>query len=93
MAEIKLTKNELRAQQQRLAQLQKYLPTLQLKKAMLQIEVNEARQEIHKLEESYQKEHGKFESYSALLTDRASIDPKKVTQIEEIKKDMKISQV
>ena len=31
MAEVKLTKSELRAQQRLLAQLQKYLPTLQLK--------------------------------------------------------------
>ncbi len=43
MAEIKLTKNELRSQQNLLAQLEKYLPTLQLKKAMLQSEVSEAR--------------------------------------------------
>ncbi len=39
MAETKLTKNELRNQQTHLAQLEKYLPTLQLKKAMLQAEV------------------------------------------------------
>lgn len=86
MADVKLTKNELRSQQQKLAQLQKYLPTLQLKKAMLQVEVNEARQEINKLEEDYKREHSRFESYGALLTDRAAIDPKKVTQIEEIKR-------
>ena len=37
---IKLTKTELRIQQTRLGQFQRYLPTLQLKKAMLQFEVN-----------------------------------------------------
>ncbi|MFN0065614.1 MAG: hypothetical protein ACKVOH_05190 [Chlamydiales bacterium] len=51
MAEIKLTKNELRAQQIKLGQLRKYLPTLQLKKAMLQTQVNEVRLEIRRLEE------------------------------------------
>lgn len=51
MAEIKLTKNELRAQQNRLTQLLKYLPTLQLKKAMLQLEVQEAKAELLKCEE------------------------------------------
>ena len=55
MAEIKLTKNELRSQQNKLNQLEKYLPTLQLKKAMLQIEVNEARLEISKCEEDFFK--------------------------------------
>lgn len=86
MAELKLTKSELRAQQQKLAQLQKYLPTLQLKKAMLQLEVNEARQEIQKLEDDFKREQSRIEDYSALLTDRTALDPKKVTQIAEIKK-------
>jgi len=43
MAEVKLQKNELRAQQARLNQLQRYLPTLQLKKALLQVEVQNAK--------------------------------------------------
>jgi V/A-type H+-transporting ATPase subunit D len=86
MAEVKLTKNELRMQQQRLSQLQKYLPTLQLKKALLQIEVNTARLEIGKLEEAYEKERGRIEEYAALLTDKAAIDPKKVAQVSEIKR-------
>lgn len=71
MAEIKLTKTELRLQQNRLAQLQKYLPTLQLKKAMLQVQVNDARLEIVQLEEEFQRLHKRLESYSALLTDEA----------------------
>lgn len=39
MSRVKCTKNELRKQQQKLVQLRKYLPTLQLKKALLQVEV------------------------------------------------------
>ena len=46
MSKIKLTKNELRTQQTKLNQLLKYLPTLQLKKALLQAEVTEARLEL-----------------------------------------------
>ncbi|PCI78263.1 V-type ATP synthase subunit D [Candidatus Aerophobetes bacterium] len=42
MATVKLTKNAMRDEQVKLSQLEKYLPTLQLKKAMLQIEVNTA---------------------------------------------------
>jgi V/A-type H+/Na+-transporting ATPase subunit D len=48
---LKLTKNELRVQQTRLLQLQRYLPTLQLKKAMLQFEVTLALMEIGRLKE------------------------------------------
>ena len=51
MAQIKLTKNELRVQQTKLSQLTRYLPTLQLKKAMLQVVVQEARQELIQVEE------------------------------------------
>lgn len=86
MAEIKLTKNELRAQQNRLSQLQKYLPTLQLKKALLQIEVNEARQEIGKFEETYQNLHHEVESYSALLSDKSEIDPMGAAKVTDVKK-------
>lgn len=86
MAEVKLTKNELRAQQNRLAQLQKYLPTLQLKKALLQIEVNDARQEIGHLEENYNVLHQEVKGYSELLSDTTEIDPMGAAKIEQINK-------
>lgn len=86
MAEIKLTKNELREQQNKLAQLMKYLPTLQLKKALLQAEVNEARLEIVKFEEEYKQEHAALDRYAALLTENVSVDPKEVTKVSEIRK-------
>jgi V/A-type H+-transporting ATPase subunit D len=74
MAEIKLTKNELRVQQNRLGQLQKYLPTLQLKKAMLQAEVSEARIEIGKCEAEYNRLHKQVEAYSPLLAEVLAIN-------------------
>ena len=86
MAEIKLTKNELRAQQNRLSQLMKYLPTLQLKKAMLQVEVNEARLEIDKFEEAYQSIHTTVSNYAALLSDKQAVDPSHAANILELKK-------
>jgi len=87
MAElIKLTKSELRIQQNRLNQLQKYLPTLQLKKAMLQIEVNESRQEIAHLEDLYKQEYALFESYGALLSQHLAVDPADAIQVEKIHK-------
>lgn len=74
MAELKLTKNELRNQQNKLGQLQKYLPTLQLKKAMLQAEVHEARIEILKLQEDFEKYDRAVKEYAALLTEKVSVN-------------------
>lgn len=86
MAEIKLTKNELRIQQNRLGQLQKYLPTLQLKKAMLQLEVSEARHEIIKLEDEYAAKNKAVEGYSSLLSDIYAIDPSDAAKVTEVAK-------
>lgn len=86
MAEIKLTKNELRSQQTKLLQLEKYLPTLQLKKAMLQVEVNEARIEIVHLEETYQKLYEEMKHYSSLLSEITSVNLASAVKIENVKK-------
>lgn len=86
MAEIKLSKNELRAQQNRLQQLRKYLPTLQLKKAMLQLEVSEAKSEIAMLEQAYEKVKTWIESFSYVLSVSTVVDLPKVTEIQEVKK-------
>ena len=53
---------------------------------MLQAEVQQTRLEIGALEEAYNKEHQQVEEFSALLTDKTSIDPKQVTKILEFKK-------
>lgn len=86
MAEIKLTKNELRMQQSKLSQLEKYLPTLQLKKAMLQVEVNEARFEIVHLEEAYQKLYDASKYYAPLLSEKMSLDLTNAAKILNVKK-------
>lgn len=86
MSEVKLTKNELRDQQQKLAQLQKYLPTLQLKKAMLQAEVHEARLQIERLEHEYSMQIAKVEAFSQLLTEKTSIDPEEASRIKTVHK-------
>ena len=86
MAEIKLTKNELRAQQVKLSQLQKYLPTLQLKKAMLQSEVQEARLEIKELEDRYAQQQSRAERFAPLLSEKTAVDPMEAGKILEVKK-------
>lgn len=86
MADIKLTKNELRDQQTRLAQLEKYLPTLQLKKAMLQAEVHEIKQEIDLLKKKLNQKRQEVEEFSGLLATKTSIDPQQAIKIKTLNK-------
>lgn len=86
MAELKLTKTELRDQQNKLEQLEHYLPTLQLKKALLQAEVQETRLEIARLEQEFNTKRKKVEEYSGLLTAKTTIDPIAATKIKKISK-------
>ena len=86
MTDVKLTKNGLRDQERRLAQLERYLPTLKLKKAMLQMEVNEARLEIGRLEEKYTRELKTAQEYCTLLTEKTVIDPLAVTKVIDVQK-------
>lgn len=86
MAEVKLTKNELRAQQVRLNQLQKYLPTLQLKKAMLQTEVNEVRAEILRLEEEFHEVRLTVSHSSGLLSEQIGLDLTHAAKVKQIDK-------
>lgn len=86
MAELKLTKTELRNQQVRLGQLRKYLPTLQLKKALLQIEVHHALAEIAKLEGQLHVVHERVEHYSALFSTREVRDLLQAVKVRELVK-------
>lgn len=71
---IKLTKTELRLQEQRLAQLEKYLPTLQLKKMLLQLEINLAEQEIECLSHEFDQMKKKIYQYVALFSEQTAFD-------------------
>lgn len=83
---IKLTKTELRVQQVKLAQLQKYLPTLQLKKAMLQMEVIQANAEIESLNAQFKNEEERVSGFSALFSDRYAIDLFSSVKIIEVQR-------
>ena len=86
MTELKLTKNELRTQQVHLVQLQRYLPTLQLKKAMLQSQVNEVRIEIINLTKKFDEKYKKVQCFCALLVERTSIPLSDFAKINQINK-------
>lgn len=86
MADFKLTKSELRTQQRRLSQLEKYLPTLQLKKAMLQLEVLDARLEIERYQMRIDQLVADTSTYAGLLTQRTVIDPIQASTVSEVDK-------
>ncbi len=86
MAEIKLTKTELRIQQLKHDRLRKYLPTLQLKKAMLQVEVNLAQGEIELLAVRFSEQLEKVGQYSSLFTDRNAPDLFSTVKIHQVVK-------
>ncbi len=86
MAEIKLTKSSLRSERTRLAQLQRYLPTLQLKKAMLQVEVNEVQGEIGRLETNYDERRLIVSESAPLLSGWFGLDLTRAAAVKKIEK-------
>lgn len=86
MAEVKFTKNELRTQQGRLAQLTRYLPTLQLKKAMLQAQANEVRGELASLTRTFDGLSDAAHRFSGLLSQYIGIDPNHLAKVVEVQK-------
>lgn len=86
MTVLKLTKNELRSQQTRLQQFQRYLPTLQLKKAMLQFEVNQAHMEITILHEEFAESRIRVEDFAPLLLEKLSCDVMRYADVLRVKK-------
>lgn len=73
MGKIKYTKNALRGEQNKLKQLQIYLPTLKLKKKLLQFEVLNSSNKINVLEkELFQKKEKAYE-FCSLLNEKDEI--------------------
>ena len=70
MSNIKFTKTQLRAEQVKLSQLQKYLPTLQLKKALLQAEVEQAENQLDQLFVHFDLIQKRISNYASLLSDK-----------------------
>ena len=68
MADIKLTKSGLRSWQIKLKQLEKYLPTLKLKKTMLQMEVNLCTFAIEEKRKIYFEKLKLVEKFESVIT-------------------------
>lgn len=86
MPQIKYTKTELRSQQVKLTQLEKYLPTLQLKKAMLQLEINQVAQALEELDRRMETQEERVSSYQGLLTTTDARNLLAAAKIEMVQK-------
>jgi len=83
---IRLTKNALRDQQLRLAQLDRYLPTLQLKKAMLQTQVYEARLLLQEKKKTLEAQQQKCGTFSPLLSQKMALNLQEIAIVTSVDK-------
>ncbi|HWP68777.1 MAG TPA: V-type ATP synthase subunit D, partial [Rectinemataceae bacterium] len=72
MAKIKLTKNELKKKKDSLKMYKRYLPTLQLKKQQLQMEIRGVEARLSQLEEAKQSLERQFSSWVAVFAEEGS---------------------
>jgi len=83
MAKIKLTKNELKSQRDSLKRFQRYLPTLQLKKQQLQMEMRKLDLEIVNKRQEEQQEREQLASWIKLYSEE--IDLSEYVSISRLK--------
>lgn len=69
MAKIKLTKGELKRQRDALKQFQRYLPTLQLKKQQLQLEILQQNAILQDIKQTLIQKRQAIHSWSGLLAE------------------------
>jgi V/A-type H+-transporting ATPase subunit D len=87
MAEIKLNKTELKKQKTLLEQLTKYLPTLQLKKQQLQVEVDAVQNVVDKLAAEQQALADEMGAWAILLSQQMTFELGDFSRIAELKTD------
>ncbi len=82
MAKIKLTKNELKTQRDSMARFQRYLPTLQLKKQQLQMEMRGLDLLIREKKDEEQEARAKLSSWIQLYSEPIDLSP--YAQIDQL---------
>ena len=85
MANIKLTKNELKAQKDALKMYQRYLPTLTLKKQQLQTEIRSIDARAREIRDKRKALEEEFASWLAVFGDETAFKPDMVT-VKNIRK-------
>ena len=77
---VKLTKNELKVQKDRLKQFQRYLPTLQLKKQQLQSVVMQVQAQLEKIEKERDDAIGDLNDWVAVFAENRLFEEDKRLQ-------------
>lgn len=85
MANIKLTKNELKTQKDALKMYMRYLPTLTLKKQQLQSEIRTIDEQARKVREQRKKLEAEFQDWISVFGEKEAFKPGMVT-VKNIKK-------
>lgn len=83
MAKIKLTKNELKSQKDALKRFTRYLPTLELKKKQLLVEIQNIQKEVERLQTEYEKVEKQVAQWVDVYADD-SIDPSDYIEVKEL---------
>lgn len=86
MRRVKLTKNALRQEQQRLSQLERYLPTIQLKKGLLQQEVFKARAVVQEKSDAFDVLKKELEASANLFARARGVDFSQEIRVQSVKK-------
>ena len=84
MAVIKLNKTELKTQKNLLAQLSKYLPTLQLKKQQLQAEVENTKNMLSAINEEIGKRKNFVAKWAVMLSQKVTVDIFQAVAVEKV---------
>ena len=86
MTNLKMTKTGLRDNQHLLKQLKGYLPTLKLKKSLLQTQVVLVKNRIARLIQDFEKRKKDVLDFSSLFSSKYDFDPLEFSQIKHIEK-------
>lgn len=82
MSKVKLTKGELKKQKDQLKRFERYLPTLLLKKKLLQMEIRQIEMQIKEVKQKRQVSYGGLLDWVAVFGE--GIDISKLVRVNEI---------
>ena len=83
MAKIKLTKNELKFQKDGLKRFTRYLPTLELKKKQLLVEIQNIQKEVERLKEEYESVEKQVAQWVDVYADE-TVDTSEYIQVKDL---------
>ncbi len=84
MADVKLTKNELRTQKDALKRFTRFLPTLELKKKQLLAEIRQIQREVERLKKENERVEREISSWVHVFSDE-EIDIDELIEVEELR--------